>query len=65
MAKKLFDSFKECIVTTPNEEYAQMFSNQWSYSDIEHWMLDTYSINPDDVVQILISSVKLYSYGKD
>lgn len=65
MARKLYDSFKMCVITTVDNEYSQLFDNSWSYGEIESWMLDTYGIHNDSVVTIEISSVKRYKYGKD
>lgn len=65
MAKKLYDSFKQCVVTTHVDVFTQVFTNDWSYGDIESWMLDTYCIEPGSIVSIEISSIKRYKYGKD
>lgn len=61
---KKYDSFKECIITTPTDEYAQMFTNDWTFKDIESWMLDTYCIEKDSILTMRISNVTIYKTTK-
>ena len=60
MTLKKYDSYKLCLIKTPHDEFKQVFSNEWSFTDIRRWMLDTYCIDEDSICEIHISSVTLY-----
>ena len=60
MALKKFDSFKTCTIRTATDNYEQTFSNEWSFTDIRLWMLDTYCIDEASIIDIRISCVTIY-----
>lgn len=62
---KRYDSYKECVITTPTDEFTQIFSTDWTFSDIESWMLDTYCIEKDSILSLRISNVTLYKLKKN
>lgn len=65
MAFKKFDSYKSCVIRTSHDEFSQMFTNDWSFTDIRQWMLDTYCIDENSIIEILISSVTVYKIPKN
>lgn len=65
MALKKYDSYKSCVISTAHDEFEQMFTNDWSFTDIRKWMLDTYCIDEDSICEIRISSITLYKIPKN
>lgn len=61
---KKYDSYKECVIDTVDNQFTQFFTDDWSYRDIEFYMFDQYDINRDSVLDIRISSVKRYKLNK-
>lgn len=66
MAKKpkRYDSFKSCLIRTANDEYLQKFTNDWTFTEIRSWMLDTYCIEESSIVELEMSSVTIYKNEK-
>lgn len=60
---KKYDSYKECVIHTDDCEYKQLFTNDWTFKDIEYWMLDTYCIEKEDISYFGISNVTLYKHS--
>jgi hypothetical protein len=65
MALKKYDSYKSCVIRTASDEFQQIFTNDWSFTDIRQWMLDTYCIDENSIIEIQISSVTLYKLPKN
>lgn len=65
MALKKYDSYKSCFIITSNDDFQQIFTNDWSFTDIRQWMLDTYCIDENSIIEIRISSVTLYKLSKN
>lgn len=61
---KKYDTYKECTIRTSLNEYIQIFTSDWTFSDIRAWMLDTYCIDETSIVEICLSSVTKYKYAK-
>lgn len=58
--KRAYDSLIEFVIVLPNNEVTMVFSNDWKFKEMLSWMLDNFSINEDDIVEIRNSYIKRY-----
>lgn len=61
---KKYDSYKECVICTPTDDFTQLFTHEWTFKDIESWMLDTFCIDKESILSMRISNVTIYKNSK-
>lgn len=58
--KRAYDSLIEFVIVLPHDEVTMVFSNDWKFKEMLSWMLDNFSINENDIVEIRNSYIKRY-----
>lgn len=58
--KRIYDSYKEFKIILPDNEFSMIFSNDWNYTDMLNYMLDTFSIDSDSIIEIHSSLIRRY-----
>lgn len=61
---KKYDTYKECFILTHTSEFSNFFTSDWTFRDIESWMLDTYCIDKDSIIELRMSNVTRYKNSK-
>ena len=58
--KRIYDSEKEFTIILPNDEFSMIFSNDWNYTDMLNYMIDTFAIDSDSILEIHSSLIRRY-----
>lgn len=58
--KRAFETHLEFKVITSWQEFGNVFSTDWKYKDMLSFMIDTYSIDEDDIIEVHQTFVKSY-----
>lgn len=66
MANKIkrYETFKCCTIYTHHETYSETFSNDWTFSAMKDWLMDTFCINEDTITEIECFSKTIYKREK-
>ena len=63
--KRCYDHSILFRVILPDSEYEMIFSSDWKFIEMLDWMLDSYPIDPDFIVEIQQTFIRKYKLIKD